>query len=91
MKILVLAVLYWQVRNEGLQGKQQLFWYKALKLTAQWSMLDVVVVLLLGVMLNFGFILSIKPMEGTLYYTLMVVSTVLASICFRVRPANPVV
>ena len=86
IKILVLSLLYWQVRRGHLQARRQMVWYKALKLSAQWSMLDIVVVLLLGVLLNFGFLLSVKPLEGTLYYTSMVVFTVLASVCFKVNP-----
>lgn len=84
IKILVLSLMYWQVRHGNLQAGRQVFWYKALKFSAQWSMLDVVVVLVLAVLLNFGFLLSVKPLDGTLYFTLMVLATVLASACFRV-------
>ena len=86
LKIVVLSVLYWLVQSGNIRGRRQVVWYKVLKLSAQWSMLDVIVVLLLGVLLNFGFLLSVKPLEGTLYYTLMVVFTVLASVCFSVDP-----
>ena len=86
IKILVLSLLYWQVRRGHLQARRQMVWYKALKLSAQWSMLDIVVVLLLGVLLNFGFLLSVKPLEGTLYYTSIVVFTVLVSVCFKLNP-----
>ena len=90
IKILVLSLLYWQVRNASLHAKRQVFWYKALKFSAQWSMLDVVVVLVLAVLMNFGFLLSVKPLDGALFFTLMVLATVLASACFRVdRELSP--
>lgn len=83
IKILVLVTFYWQVRHQPLSGPQRIRWYCWLKYSTQWSMLDVIVILLLSVMLNLGIILSIRPLDGTLYFTLMVVFTLLASVSFK--------
>jgi len=58
---------------------------KFIEFIGRWSMLDVFVIALLGVLVNFGFFTSIQAADAATYFTGVVIFTMLAAINFDSR------
>lgn len=59
--------------------------YRGLELIGYWSMLDVFVVALLAALVEFGALATVEPRSGVLFFGLVVVLTMLATLTFDPR------
>jgi len=85
-KLLVLFLMLLVVQGHAVKSPAS--WtrlYRLLEFIGYWSMLDVFVVALLAALVQFGVLGEVKPMAGTLYFGLVVVLTMLATLSFDVR------
>lgn len=86
MKFLVLATLLIAARRRSDWAlRQRASLYRVVEFVGYWSMLDVFVVALLTSLVGFGFLGEIHPMPGVVYFSLMVVLTMLAARSFDPR------
>jgi paraquat-inducible protein A len=65
--------------------KQKAGMFRFIKFIGRWSMLDIFVIALLTVLVDFGFFTSIHTAPAATYFTLVVISTMCAAIVFDPR------
>ncbi len=70
-------------RGRYLQHKARMF--RFIEFIGRWSMLDIFVIALLGVLVNFGLFTSIQVAPAATYFCLVVVTTMFAAITFDPR------
>jgi paraquat-inducible protein A len=70
-------------RNRFLKQKATMF--RFIEFIGRWSMLDIFVVSLLTVLVNFGFLTSIHTAPAATFFCLVVVSTMIAALVFDPR------
>lgn len=80
--IIMLITVHYR-RNRFLLQKAKLF--RFIEFIGRWSMLDIFVIALLTVLVNFGFFTSIHVTPAATYFCIVVVSTMLAAITFDPR------
>ncbi len=86
MKFLVLALLLLSTwRGSRWARPQRALLYRVIEFIGYWSMLDVFVVALLTALVRFGVFSLVEPLSGVVYFGLMVVLTMLASMSFDPR------
>ncbi len=59
--------------------------FRFIEFVGRWSMLDIFVIALLSVLVNFGFFSTIEPAPAATYFCGVVISTMLAAITFDTR------
>ena len=59
--------------------------FRFIEFIGRWSMLDIFVVALLSVLVDFGFLTSIHTAPGATYFCLVVIATMCAAIVFDPR------
>jgi len=72
-------------RNSRWALKQRARFYRLVELVGYWSMLDVFVVALLSALVHFQVLSRVEPKPGVIYFGLVVVLTMLASMSFDPR------
>jgi len=97
-KIIGLIIILLTIRsgkNRYLKQKSKMF--RFIEFIGRWSMLDVFVVALLSVLVDFGFLTSMSTAPGATYFCIVVVATMSAAIAFdprimwdRCDPIDPV-
>ena len=70
-------------KNHYLQQKSKMF--RFIEFIGRWSMLDIFVVAILSVLVDFGFLTSIHTAPGATYFCLVVIATMSAAIVFDPR------
>ncbi len=81
---LIILLLTAQTSNTGyLRSKTML--YRFITFIGRWSMLDIFVIALLVVLVDFGFLTSIHAAPATTYFCIVVTSTMLAAKTFDAR------
>lgn len=81
---LIILLLTAQTNNTGyLRNKTRL--YRFITFIGRWSMLDIFVIALLVVLVDFGFLTSIHAAPAATYFCIVVTSTMLAAITFDAR------
>ena len=70
-------------KNRHLKQKSKMF--RFIEFIGRWSMLDIFVVALLSVLVDFGFLTSIHTAPGATYFCLVVIATMCAAIYFDPR------
>lgn len=85
-KFLVLALLLVTVQRGSTRSRRERTkLYRLLELIGYWSMLDVFVVALLTALVQFGALGAIEPRAGILFFGLMVILTMMATLSFDPR------
>lgn len=85
-KFLVLGLLLVTVqRGSARSRRERTRLYRGLELIGYWSMLDVFVAALLAALVQFGALGTIEPRIGILYFGLVVILTMLATLSFDPR------
>jgi paraquat-inducible protein A len=85
-KLLVLIYLLFSVQNRSLtHPKDRTTLYRMLELFGHWSMVDVFLVSILVALVDLGFIATIEPGIGVLYFGAVVITTLFASRAFDPR------
>lgn len=85
-KMLILALLLWSVyRGWSGDRRQRLLFYRVTEFIGRWSMIDVYVITLLVVLVQFGLLTAIEPGVATLAFASVVVLTMLAAESFDPR------
>jgi len=97
-KIIGLMIILLTIRsgkNRYLKQKSKMF--RFIEFIGRWSMLDVFVIALLSVLVDFGFLTSIHTAPGATYFCFVVIATMTAAIVFdprimwdRCDPIDPV-
>lgn len=85
-KVLGLGIILMSIhlkKGQFLREKARMF--RFIEFIGRWSMLDIFVIALLTVMVDFGFFTSIEVAPAATYFCLVVVSTMLAAITFDPR------
>ena len=85
-KIIGLVIILLSIRsgkNRNLRQKSKMF--RFIEFIGRWSMLDIFVVALLSVLVDFGFLTSIHTAPGATYFCLVVIATMCAAIVFDPR------
>ena len=85
-KIIGMAIILISIRsgkNRYLKQKSKMF--RFIEFIGRWSMLDIFVVALLSVLVDFGFLTSIHTAQGATYFSVVVVATMCAAIVFDPR------
>ena len=86
MKFVVLGTLLVSVQRKSRWAlKQRARLYRLVELVGYWSMLDVFVVALLSALVHFQVLSRVEPKPGVIYFGLVVVLTMLASMSFDPR------
>jgi paraquat-inducible protein A len=86
MKFIVLGTLLVSVQRKSRWAlKQRARFYRLVELVGYWSMLDVFVVALLSALVHFQVLSRVEPKPGVIYFGLVVVLTMLASMSFDPR------
>lgn len=70
-------------KNRHLKQKSKMF--RFIEFIGRWSMLDIFVVAILSVLVDFGFLTSIHTAPGATYFCLVVIATMCAAIVFDPR------
>jgi len=70
-------------RGDFLLQKAKMF--RFIEFIGRWSMLDIFVIALLSVLVQFGFFSSIQPAPAVTYFCLVVITTMLATLAFDPR------
>ena len=65
--------------------RQKALMFRFIKFIGRWSMLDIFVISLLQAFISFGFLTTVEPAPGAIYFTGVVVSTMLAAVTFDPR------
>jgi paraquat-inducible protein A len=65
--------------------KHKALMFRFIKFIGRWSMLDIFVITILQGFINFGFLTSIDPAPGAIYFTGVVLTTMCAAIVFDPR------
>lgn len=65
--------------------RQKTVMFRIIEFIGRWSMLDIFVIAILGVFVNFGFLTSIETAPAATYFCLVVVSTMIAAMTFDSR------
>lgn len=81
--LLIMLITVHCCRNRFIPQKAKMF--RFIEFVGRWSMLDVFVVSLLTVLVNFGFFTSIHIAPAATYFCIVVVSTMFAAITFDPR------
>jgi len=85
-KLLVLIYLLYTTRyNKTFLAKNAIKYYRIIKFIGKWSMLDIFVVALMIVMVQFGNLSNINAGSAAVAFTIVVVSTMLATESFDTR------
>ncbi|MBF0194444.1 MAG: paraquat-inducible protein A [Magnetococcales bacterium] len=85
-KLLVLMYLLMTVQNRSYNHpKDRTTLYRILELFGHWSMVDVFLVSILVALVDLGFIATIEPGVGVLYFGAVVITTLFASRAFDPR------
>lgn len=85
-KVMGLVIILISIRsgkNRHLKQKSKMF--RIIEFIGRWSMLDIFVVALLSVLVDFGFLTSIHTAPGATYFCTVVVATMCAAIVFDPR------
>lgn len=85
-KIIGLIIILLSIRsgnNRFLKQKSKM--YRFIEFIGRWSMLDVFVVALLSVLVDFGFLTSMHTAPGATYFCIVVIATMSAAIVFDPR------
>jgi paraquat-inducible protein A len=86
LKFLVLGTLLISARRGSeLARRQRAALYRLVEFIGYWSMLDVFVVALLTALVRFGVFSRVEPLPGVIYFSLVVVLTMLAAMSFDPR------
>jgi paraquat-inducible protein A len=86
MKFVVLGTLLVSAQRKSRWAlKQRARLYRLVELVGYWSMLDVFVVALLSALVHFQVLSRVEPKPGVIYFGLVVVLTMLASMSFDPR------
>lgn len=86
MKFVVLGTLLVSAQRKSRWAlKQRARFYRLVELVGYWSMLDVFVVALLSALVHFQVLSRVEPKPGVIYFGLVVVLTMLASMSFDPR------
>jgi paraquat-inducible protein A len=80
--IIVLLTIRFK-RHNHLRQKTVMF--RIIEFIGRWSMLDIFVIAILGVFVNFGFLTSIETAPAATYFCLVVVATMIAAMTFDSR------
>lgn len=81
MMIILLTIKYGS--TDFLKQKAKMF--RFIEFIGRWSMLDIFVIALMTVLVNFGFLTSIHTAPAATYFTMVVVSTMIAALVFDPR------
>lgn len=65
--------------------KQKALMFRFIKFVGRWSMLDIFVISVLQAFISFGYLTSVEPASGAIYFTGVVVITMFAAITFDPR------
>ncbi len=85
-KIVGLAIILLTIRlNRPNHLRQKTFMFRVIEFIGRWSMLDIFVIAILGVFVNFGFLTSIETAPAATYFCLVVITTMIAAITFDPR------
>ena len=85
-KILGLTILLFTTYSRnGFQLKKKTALYRCISFIGRWSMLDIFVIGLLTVLVNFGFLTSIQVAPAATYFCMVVAATMLAATTFDSR------
>jgi paraquat-inducible protein A len=83
--IALVALLVHAQRRTGARSVQPIRWYRMLELVGYWSMLDVLVVGLVTAIVTFRGLSDAEPRIGILYFGVVVILTMLATLSFDPR------
>lgn len=85
-KIVGLTILLFSTRPSGSSYlKQKAVMFRVITFVGRWSMLDIFVIALLSVLVDFGFFSSIHTAPAATYFCFVVATTMLAAISFDPR------
>ncbi|MGB0360546.1 MAG: paraquat-inducible protein A, partial [Endozoicomonas sp.] len=87
-KMLIMLYLLWSQRQESslnCTALEKLRLYRFIELIGRWSMIDVFVVAMLAALIQFGELMRITPGAAVVYFTLVVVLTLLSAAFFDPR------
>lgn len=65
--------------------KQKTTMFRIIEFIGRWSMLDIFVIAILGVFVNFGFLTTIETAPAATYFCLVVITTMIAAMTFDPR------
>jgi paraquat-inducible protein A len=86
MKFLAMGTLLISSRRDALWAqRQRAKLYRLIEFVGYWSMLDVFVVALLSSLVHFSVLSRVEPLPGVIFFGLVVVLTMLASMSFDPR------
>ncbi|MET0330959.1 MAG: paraquat-inducible protein A [Dyella sp.] len=86
MKFLAMGTLLISARRDALWAqRQRAKLYRLIEFVGYWSMLDVFVVALLSSLVHFSVLSRVEPLPGVIFFGLVVVLTMLASMSFDPR------
>jgi len=81
--LIIILVTIRSGKNRYLKQKSKMF--RFIEFIGRWSMLDIFVVAILSVLVDFGFLTSIHTAPGATYFCLVVIATMCAAIVFDPR------
>ena len=81
--MLIILLTIQSRRGRYLVQKAKMF--RFIEFIGRWSMLDIFVVALMTVLVNFGFLTSIHTAPGATYFALVVITTMIAALAFDPR------
>lgn len=85
-KIVGLIIILTSIRSgKNLFLRQKATMFRFIEFVGRWSMLDIFVVALLTVLVNFGFLTSIHSAPGATFFCMVVVATMFAALVFDPR------
>lgn len=85
-KIIGMAIVLLTIKFERpVYLRQKATMFRCIEFIGRWSMLDIFVIALLGVFVNFGFLTSIEAAPAATYFCFVVLATMLAAITFDPR------
>jgi len=85
-KIIGMSIILLSIRSgKNHSLKQKLKMFRFIEFIGRWSMLDIFVIALLSVLVDFGFLTSIHTAPGATYFCIVVVATMSAAIIFDPR------
>lgn len=85
-KIIGLAIVLITIRFQRPYFlRQKAIMFRVIEFIGRWSMLDIFVIAILGVFVNFGFLTSIETAPAATYFCLVVITTMIAALTFDPR------
>ncbi len=85
-KIVGMTVILLSIRYQWKSWLRHKTWmFRFIEFIGRWSMLDIYVIALLGVLINFGMLSAIRPAPAATYFAAVVLCTMFAAISFDSR------